>query len=784
MQERELQAAAIVLVLAIGIAALLLSQQNAPLKKSPVNLSSPSQPKEMVNVGRFAASVAQDYWTNDKGNKVESALVKNEGDDLLEAGWTTILPSDDETDPNELVFSTKPPQAESYALLSQKPQPLIKYASLRLNPGEAVEKSIEFLRANRNPERSPVYFLTAPLSSSDQNLLLPSFRKIASLKANRAEAKAVQKKINAALNGTITPALADAVEKAVDDAKKDIDTRILNPDYDAAKAIEAEPVPTPSVVPTPTPVPWFEDLPTEISFTLSESDTSDSKTVSFKAPEQREVTVRVTGTVSKYVKPTPEFEFESGEYSASVKVDLEKAPRDADGKIKADSLEGVMKISVPSAEKSAELKIKVRIEHISKKEMDSLKQMNDELKADTLPDNGFVAGALRGNRIGVEGGHFYGNGCNPGACDGSICENQRNAVVAEELARLLGNAGVIVVKRIPTSQCSNSDPTLSEIGSYFRQQNVGAVVSVHHDSAGSGLELVYYPETSNKQESIQLANMINSQLAPIVSARSGGLWSETKSQDGKLWISDFKVPAVLVEVSRVDDPKYHTDPDFGKKAARAIFDGVAKYFGIGKINAIGTAERPITGCSVAVSSTPAALSECGKHEALLKTYMERNGLTAMGIDIGLVESLIMQESSCNHQINSQGLMQVLSCDPNGCSLEDNINRGTAELSSRLAESRSELGADYGKYALTLTLFGYNRGGGAKSRAIANMKSGMDAYDAMVESCRYYYPTYGGCSGHNIDQCCEGEGLGARYPEKILNYYKRACEDAGGTLNRG
>ncbi|PIO05883.1 hypothetical protein COT29_03765 [Candidatus Micrarchaeota archaeon CG08_land_8_20_14_0_20_59_11] len=363
----EFKAAAIVLLLVLGIAALLLSQQNAPLKKAAVNLSSPSQPKELVGVGRSSASVAQDYWTNDAGNKVESALVRNEGDDLLEAGWTTILPSDDENDPNALLFTTKPPQPESYALLSQKPEPLVKYASLRLAPHDTVEKSIEFLNPNTNAERAPVYLLTKPLSRDEQQMLLPAFKKIASLKANRKEAKAVQRKINAALNGTITAALADAIEKAVDDAKKEIDTRILNPDYDAAKAIEEEPLPTPSVAPTPTPIAWFEDLPKELSFTLSESDTSDSKSVSFKAPEQRDITIKITGGAAKYAKPAPEFEFDEGGYSAQLVIDLKKAPRKTNGQFDFDSLSGDMKISaagLTSDVGSKTVKIKVTIKHV------------------------------------------------------------------------------------------------------------------------------------------------------------------------------------------------------------------------------------------------------------------------------------------------------------------------------------------------------------------------------------------------------------------------------------
>jgi len=52
---------------------------------------------------------------------------------------------------------------------------------------------------------------------------------------------------------------------------------------------------------------------------------------------------------------------------------------------------------------------------------------------------------------------------------------------------------------------------------------------------------------------------------------------------------------------------------------------------------------------------------------------------------------------------------------------------------------------------------------------------------MVQACREKYTTYDQsgklCSGFSIGQCCDGGGLGARYPDKIFGNIPSAAQPA-------
>lgn len=195
---------------------------------------------------------------------------------------------------------------------------------------------------------------------------------------------------------------------------------------------------------------------------------------------------------------------------------------------------------------------------------------------------------------------------------------------------------------------------------------------------------------------------------------------------------------------------------------------------------ITSANNPITGCNEELS--------------LLKQYSTANGLTERGIDILLVESLVYTESTCiSNPGNGQGLMQVVDCAKNKepiCTLEENINKGTKMLFDNYNQIKS-MGLS-SIDSLTLVLFSYNRGMGTARKAASYMNSEMNLTDSMFEACKFYYSSYDGCGGFDIQACCgktgtqngvphTGAGLGADYPRVILNKYKNACTAVGGTI---
>jgi hypothetical protein len=188
--------------------------------------------------------------------------------------------------------------------------------------------------------------------------------------------------------------------------------------------------------------------------------------------------------------------------------------------------------------------------------------------------------------------------------------------------------------------------------------------------------------------------------------------------------------------------------------------------------------------------------KCDKYRPQLERYRVKNGLAEQGIDLLFIESLIMQESSCDNDIsNGQGLMQVVKCAVNRqsiCSLEENIDAGTEELLRNFLNTKKQVSSF--NDAITLTLFGYNRGEATRNLAIKYINEGMDLKQAMEVSCLFYYDqgAYGGCGGFDREACCgmpgthngvphSGKGLGARYPEVILERYYAACSSVGGKI---
>ncbi len=175
-------------------------------------------------------------------------------------------------------------------------------------------------------------------------------------------------------------------------------------------------------------------------------------------------------------------------------------------------------------------------------------------------------------------------------------------------------------------------------------------------------------------------------------------------------------------------------------------------------------------------------NDCKTYFDKFKHYHGVNGLASRGIDLLTILSIAKQESSCSISPgNGQGIMQVVSCSDCDGNPDKAIDLGTKEFAEKY-DNVANKGLT-GRTAITFVFFGYNRGNAAADRAIDNYKNkGMSEYDAMLESCKHYYPS--GCGGHDMAWCCEGEGLGAKYPEKIWSIYEAACKDIGGSMGGG
>ncbi|MEA3431000.1 MAG: hypothetical protein U9R08_07035 [Nanoarchaeota archaeon] len=207
------------------------------------------------------------------------------------------------------------------------------------------------------------------------------------------------------------------------------------------------------------------------------------------------------------------------------------------------------------------------------------------------------------------------------------------------------------------------------------------------------------------------------------------------------------------------------------------------------------------------------INECGrdsdggtvKFDTFMK-YYKQNGLDQIEeLDELLLLSLAHVETGCEPSPgNKEGIMQV----PQQTSTDnldgiENMDRaidlGSKEIKTRFDDVK-KLGYS-GEDAIKLALYGYNRGKGSMDLAVEFMKTGKGVNEAMLLACYDKYDAGGylnkvtgkTCSGFDRNACCgapgtengkfhSGEGLGARYPEKVINKYKDACGSTpGGSL---
>ena len=205
----------------------------------------------------------------------------------------------------------------------------------------------------------------------------------------------------------------------------------------------------------------------------------------------------------------------------------------------------------------------------------------------------------------------------------------------------------------------------------------------------------------------------------------------------------------------------------------------------------GIDEKSITSISCGgadlnkISSLSFDLKKCDTYRKSFVKYMKEYGLTDK-VDLLLIYALTYQESSCNKNINKGGIMQVdhgcLDRSDNKCitDVDFAIKKGVEEFSQKYNGVSSDKLSDGD--VVKLVLFGYNRGIAAAKRAVEYREKGTELHDSMVKACDDYYPLKitGICgSKWDLKKCCDSPGLGAGYPDKILSYFEKACNELKG-----
>lgn len=195
------------------------------------------------------------------------------------------------------------------------------------------------------------------------------------------------------------------------------------------------------------------------------------------------------------------------------------------------------------------------------------------------------------------------------------------------------------------------------------------------------------------------------------------------------------------------------------------------------------------------------LKECFVYHNTFLNYLQKNNLAQ--IDPLLIESLSYRESECNPGVDAGGIMQV--DDPcrfkNACpTVAIQIDEGTKEFYQKFSAFKDLAAGD----AMTLTLFGYNRGTAIAQKAKAYYAGGLSLRDAMFKACTEDFlksqsTDYKGKTWEEsfplrkaanpkkyedfdnaIDYYCIATGTS--YPYKIFDTYKQACSQIGGQIS--
>ncbi|MEM4259643.1 MAG: hypothetical protein QXG00_00245 [Candidatus Woesearchaeota archaeon] len=197
------------------------------------------------------------------------------------------------------------------------------------------------------------------------------------------------------------------------------------------------------------------------------------------------------------------------------------------------------------------------------------------------------------------------------------------------------------------------------------------------------------------------------------------------------------------------------------------------------------------------SSNMQYIDGCYNHIDLFMQYSVQNGITERGIDPIMIMAIAMQESKCGYISNYRGILQVddtCTRDQPCVTVASQIDAGIHNFKRKFDSiSKKNLSP---KDTLILALFAYNRGERTAISAAEKVQVGKTLTDAMIEACREnYLDSPSVCRGDYV-RClytspesgsknkCIDAGMGAAYPETILNYFNQICLAAGGEVKNG
>ncbi|AZR73405.1 hypothetical protein BBF96_08425 [Anoxybacter fermentans] len=179
---------------------------------------------------------------------------------------------------------------------------------------------------------------------------------------------------------------------------------------------------------------------------------------------------------------------------------------------------------------------------------------------------------LEGKIIVIDPGH---GGSDPGAVGpGGLFEKDVTLDIGLKVRKLLRDSGATVIM----TRDKDVYPTLGERVDLANQLNADIFVSIHCNSFvgidPGGTETFISP--TNKSGSLKLANAIQNNLVKTINLFDRGVKS-----DEFYVLNHTTMPAVLVEVafiSKKEEATLLADPEFRKKAALGIYEGVMAYF--------------------------------------------------------------------------------------------------------------------------------------------------------------------------------------------------------------
>lgn len=156
-----------------------------------------------------------------------------------------------------------------------------------------------------------------------------------------------------------------------------------------------------------------------------------------------------------------------------------------------------------------------------------------------------------------------------------------NDRVADELELLLGAAGHTVYRVDDVD--GSTDVPLADRVARANKWGADAYISIHHNAGvngGSGGGTVVYTCNGCQKKSTELQNAVYKKAIERADLK-GNRYDGTLSSNFYV-VKHTKMPAILIECGFMDsktDIKYILDPEWSKKMALGIAEGVCKVFG-------------------------------------------------------------------------------------------------------------------------------------------------------------------------------------------------------------